>query len=205
LGIVGGSGSGKTTLVAALTERLGPENTCTLAFDAYYLDQGHLELEERHRVNYDHPDSLDTDLYNAHVRELAAGRSVQMPLYDFATHRRTSDTVVIEAAPYVLAEGILVLAIADVREALDCSVYLQTPADVRLERRIIRDSIERGRSEASVRAQFDSSVQPMHAAIVDPSEEHADVVVSHPFTVEDGVSAATDLLRRYHLGEISTG
>lgn len=203
LGIVGGSGSGKTTLVSALTDRLGSHNCCSLAFDAYYLDQGHLELEARHLVNYDHPDSLDIGLYNVHLRELAAGRSIQMPMYDFATHRRTAETVTVEPAVYILAEGILVLAVAEVREVLDCSVFLQAPTEVRLERRIARDSIERGRSEASVRTQFDSSVQPMHAAMVDPSESHADLVMSYPFTVEDGVGEVADLLRRYHLGDIS--
>ncbi len=167
-GISGGSGAGKTTLTRHLLERLGDSDVSVLAFDAYYHDQGHLSPADRSLVNYDHPDSLDHDLFAEHVEALRSGSDVESPVYDFATHTRTNEIQRIEARNVVIVEGILLLSFPAIADGLDLAVFIDVPEDVRLERRITRDVRERGRVPADVRRQFADTVAPMHDTFVEP-------------------------------------
>lgn len=185
LGVAGGSCSGKTTLARRLVFLLGQVETLHLAFDCYYRPLNHLPLEQRHRVNFDHPESLESELFAAHLATLRERRPIARPRYDFASHSREPEADHVEPADAVVADGILLLACPEVRARLDLSVFLDVPEDVRLQRRIARDAVERGRSEESVRRQFADSVAPMHARFVQPGARSADRVVTHPFCIED--------------------
>jgi len=176
-GICGGSGAGKTTLTRRLVEQLGDAHASVLAFDAYYRDLSHLPFAERRRCNYDHPDSLDSELFLEHLDALKCGVSVDVPVYDFSTHTLSGRFERVEAAPLLLVEGILLLALAEAVDRLDYSVFLDVPEDVRLQRRIHRDMTERGRPEDHVRRQFAATVAPMHDAYVQPSRHRADRIV----------------------------
>lgn len=168
-GISGGSGAGKTTLTRQLLARLGPDEVSVLAFDAYYRDQGHLSPADRALVNYDHPDSLDHERFARDVAALRVGKSIERPVYDFATHTRAADEmVVVESRPIVIVEGILLLSFSTVVESLDLAVFIDVPESVRLERRITRDIAERGRDADDVRRQFHATVAPMHDRFVEP-------------------------------------
>jgi uridine kinase len=179
IGICGGSGSGKTRLATELAERLGPERVSILPFDAYYKDLRHLSLEDRATVNFDHPDSLDADLFASHLEGLSQGLDVCVPVYDFNRHQRADDLTILPAREIVIAEGILLFAFPELLERFDLRVFRSAPADLRLSRRLERDVAERGRSPESVRAQFDESVGPMHDQFVDPSAAQAHRVVDH--------------------------
>ena len=176
-GICGGSGAGKTTLTRRLIERLGDGEASVLAYDAYYRDLSHLPFAERRRRNYDHPDSLDSELFLEHLDALRRGVGVDVPVYDFLTHTLSGRFERVEAARLLLVEGILLLALADAVERLDYSVFLDVPEDTRLRRRIHRDMTERGRPEDHVRRQFAATVAPMHDAYVQPSRHRADRIV----------------------------
>ncbi len=173
VGICGGSGAGKTTLTRHILNHLGPEQVSVIAFDSYYRDQGHLTVEQRRVVNYDHPDSLDHDRFVADVESLRSGRHVSVPVYDFNTHTRTEQVVVVEPRPVVIVEGILLLSFEQIAERLDLAVYIDVPEDVRLERRIKRDVAERGREPDDVRRQFAATVAPMHNQFVEPFRHRA--------------------------------
>lgn len=177
LGICGPSGSGKTSLTHALAEQLG-ERADVLAHDAYYRDQSHLAPGARAQVNYDEPAALDNTLFVEHLEALSRGRDVRSPRFDFASHARLTATDTVRPAPLVLVEGILILAVPEVAQALDLRVYVDTPLDLCLERRCERDVAERGRTPESVRAQWQATVLPMHLEHVVPSKACADLVVS---------------------------
>ena len=177
-GISGGSGAGKTTLTRHLLERIGPDRVSVLAFDAYYHDQRHLPLRERSLVNYDHPDSLDHERFATDVEALRRGETIAAPVYDFATHTRTDDVTLIEPRPIVIVEGILLLSFTEIAERLDLAVFIDVPEDVRLERRIKRDVVERGREPDDVRRQFAATVAPMHDTFVEPYRHRADRTVA---------------------------
>jgi len=183
VGVCGGSGSGKSTLAARVAEQweVGQPGAraVVLSFDSYYHDQSHLPMAERALVNYDHPDSLDAGLMASHLRALRAGNSVGVPGYDFATYRRTGDLALVEPADLVLVEGILLFAFADLWELLDYRVFRNCPEPVRFERRLVRDTTERGRTVASVNAQLAANVKPMHDRYVQPHAEAADFVTEH--------------------------
>ena len=176
-GICGGSGAGKTTLTGRLIERLGDGEASVLAYDAYYRDLSHLPFAERRRRNYDHPDSLDSDLFLEHLDALRRGVGVDVPVYDFSTHTLSGRFERVEASRLLLVEGILLLALAGAVERLDYSVFLDVPEDTRLQRRIHRDMTERGRPEDHVRRQFAATVAPMHDAYVQPSRHRADRIL----------------------------
>lgn len=176
-GICGGSGAGKTTLTGRLLERLGADAS-VLAFDAYYRDHSHLPFAERRLCNYDHPDSLDSELFLEHLDALKAGAGVDVPVYDFSTHTLSGRFERVEAAPVLLVEGILLLALAEAVDRLDYSVFLDVPEEIRLQRRIHRDMTERGRPEDHVRRQFAATVAPMHDAYVQPSRHRADRILA---------------------------
>lgn len=183
-GVCGGSGSGKTTLARALFQRLG-DRAGFVAIDSYYNDLAHLSIEQRNLVNFDHPDSLDLDLFVAHLDALRSGMAVEVPRYDFGVHSRTAGADRLEPAEVVITEGILLLADERIRDRLDVIVFLDVPADVRLERRVARDVAERGRTEEGVREVFATVVQPMEELFVLPMREHADTVLAHPFDLVD--------------------
>lgn len=184
VGICGGSGSGKTTLADRIVERLRTERgridaATVLSFDSYYHDRPELDLAERAAVNYDHPASLDHELMIEHLRQLRLGRSVAVPVYDFADHRRSGDLTIVDAADVVVAEGILLFAFPALVTELDYTVFRRCPEPVRFQRRLERDVAERGRSPGSVAAQFAATVKPMHDRFVDPCADCADFVTDH--------------------------
>ena len=176
-GVAGGTGSGKTTVARAILQRIGQENIAYVPHDAYYRHQSHLTLEERRRTNYDHPDSLETPLMIEHIQELALGKPVEIPVYDFTIHLRTSRTLRVEPAPIILVEGILIFAEAELRRLFDIKLYVDTDADIRLIRRLQRDVQQRGRTFESVINQYLTTVRPMHMEFVEPSKRFADVII----------------------------
>ena len=177
IAIAGGSGSGKTTIARSVVDLVGRDKVVYLQQDAYYRDQSHLDLQERARINYDHPDSLESELLAEHLSELRSGRAVERPVYNFTTHMRTDATVRVEPEAVVIVEGILILAEAELRKLLDLSIYIDTDADLRLIRRLQRDIVERGRTIDSVLSQYESTVRPMHLQFVEPSKRYADIIV----------------------------
>jgi len=177
LGIAGGSGSGKSTIAAAILEALPAGGGVLLEQDHYYRSQSHLSLPEREQVNYDHPDSLEFDLLLHHLSELAAGRTITRPSYDFARHDRDPAGQRIEPARVIVVEGIHVLTEERVRAQLDVKLFVDTDADIRLMRRIRRDLEHRGRTFSQVRKQYYETVRPMHIAFVEPSKRFADLIV----------------------------
>ncbi len=177
IGVAGGTGSGKTTVAMKILERVGTEHIAYIPHDAYYRDLSHLPLEERTCINFDHPDSLETELLIQHLRQLKAGQAVEIPVYDFTTHTRTAQTRRVGPALVVLVEGILVFAEPALRELFDVKLYVDTDADIRLIRRIQRDVQERGRSVESVIQQYLNTVRPMHLEFVEPSKRYADVII----------------------------
>ncbi len=186
LGVAGGSGSGKTTVVSQIVRAMEPVPVSLLHHDSYYRDHPDLSAEERARLNYDHPDVLETELLARHLRELVAGRRVEEPVYDFTTHRRTVETRRIEPNPVVIVDGILILAEPELRDLMDIKVFVETDPDLRFIRRLVRDTQERDRSVESVIRQYQETVRPMHLEFVEPSRRHADVIV--PFGRENRVA-----------------
>jgi uridine kinase len=178
-GVAGGTASGKTTVAQAILGAVGAEQVAYLPHDAYYKDMAGLSLEERAQVNYDHPDSLETELLIRHVEQLLADYPVEVPVYDFTIHRRTDRTLRVEPCPIILVDGILIFDQRELRELMDIKVYVDTDADVRFIRRLQRDMDERGRTLESVVAQYMSTVRPMHLKFVEPSRRHADVIIPH--------------------------
>jgi uridine kinase len=177
IGVAGGTGSGKTTVALEILERVGARHVAYIPHDAYYRDHSHMPLEERAQVNYDHPDSLETELLVEQLKELRAGRAIDIPVYDFTTHTRTSETRQVGPAPVILVEGILVFVEAELREIFDVRLYVDTDADVRFIRRLQRDIEERGRSVSSICDQYLYTVRPMHLEFVEPSKRYANVII----------------------------
>ncbi len=177
-GVCGGSGAGKTTLTQHLLKHLGADQVSVLAFDSYYRDQGHLSPADRSLINYDHPDSLDHELFARHVEALRAGYRIHAPVYNFDTHTRSREPITIEPTAIVIVEGILLLSFPAIAENLDLAVFIDVPVEVRLARRIKRDCAERGRDEQDVRRQFSATVAPMHDQFVEPYRHLADRTVA---------------------------
>ncbi len=177
IGVAGGSGSGKTVITEAIIAAAAPSQVTLLQHDAYYRHRPDLTYEERTRVNYDHPASLDTELLVEHLSALVAGGAAEVPVYDFATHLRTPETIRITPTDVILVEGILVLAEPGLRELMDLKLFVDTDADVRLARRARRDVAERGRSVDSVLDQWEATVRPMYLEFVEPSRRHADLII----------------------------
>jgi uridine kinase len=176
-GVAGGSGSGKTTVAESVLAQLGTGQIAHLPHDAYYRNFSGLTLEERRQVNFDHPESLETELLIAHVRELVAGRPIPLPVYDFAQYRRTAQTIPINPSPIILVEGILIFDNAALRELMDVKIYVDVEPDIRFIRRMERDVQERGRALDSIIEQYMSTVRPMHLQFVEPSKRYADVII----------------------------
>lgn len=176
-GVAGGTASGKTTVARAVLEAVGASQIAYMPHDAYYRDQPQLTFEERSQLNYDHPNSLETKLMVKQIKQLLQGQAVHVPVYDFTTHRRTQETVLVEPAPIILVDGILIFTKRRLRELMDIKVYVDTDADVRFIRRLQRDMEERGRSLQSVVTQYLETVRPMHLKFVEPSKRFADVII----------------------------
>jgi uridine kinase len=176
-GVAGGTASGKTTVAQAILEAVGASQVAYMPHDAYYRDQPNLTPEERRQLNYDHPNSLETKLMVKHIKQLLKGKAIQLPVYDFTMDRRTDETVLVEPAPIILVDGILIFTKRRLRELMDIKVYVDTDADVRFIRRLQRDIEERGRSLQSVVMQYLETVRPMHIKFVEPSKRFADVII----------------------------
>lgn len=177
LGIAGGSGSGKSTIAKSILEALPPGAGVLLQQDHYYKPLTHLPPEERERVNFDHPDSLELDLLATHIDALCSGNAIERPTYDFTRHDRVPQGVRIEMTPVIVVEGILVLADEGLRSRFEVKLFVDTDADIRLMRRIRRDLEHRGRTFANVRKQYYETVRPMHMAFVEPSKRFADIII----------------------------
>ena len=177
IGVAGGSGSGKTTVVRRIVESLGNDQVTVLEHDRYYRDRSALRLEERAAMNYDHPDALDTDLMVRHLIELREGRSVEVPVYDFARYARLAATETAQPRRTIIAEGILIFTDPALRALLDVKIFVDADDDIRFIRRLTRDVAERGRTMDSVVDQYQSTVKPMHLEFVEPSKRYADVIV----------------------------
>ncbi|MCA9657030.1 MAG: uridine kinase [Myxococcales bacterium] len=177
IGIAGGSGSGKTTIAHKIAAAVPPESVSIIEHDAYYRDRQDLTFDERCQLNFDHPESLETELLIEHLRRLREGAPIMAPIYDFKTHRRQTEHRKVESTPVIIVEGILVLVDPLLRAQLDAKIYVDTDADIRAFRRIRRDIEQRGRTFESVREQYYRSVRPMHLQYVEPSKRWADLII----------------------------
>lgn len=196
VGVAGGSGAGKSALCRALAGALGPEQVSTLCHDAYYRDRRDLPAAERATLNYDIPDALDTALFLEHLRALRAGRPVRPPRYCFVTHRRIGEDPIVEPRAVLLVEGILLLHEDEARALLDLTVFVDVPDQVRLARRIARDTGERGRTRRSVLAQFEATVRGAHATYVEPTKALAHLVLDNGGRVDRVAEIATAVIRQ---------
>ncbi|MEZ5346162.1 MAG: uridine kinase [Pyrinomonadaceae bacterium] len=177
IGICGGTGSGKTTVTKKVVERVGAENVLLIEQDSYYIDLAEISLEERRRVNFDHPDSVDFEAIAGHLTLLRKGEAVEMPVYNFATHTREQENLVVKPKPVIILEGILIFSQPKIVELLDVKIFIDTPADIRLMRRIRRDIEERGRTLELTLAQYENTIRPMHKKYVEPSKDEADIII----------------------------
>jgi uridine kinase len=177
IGIAGGTGSGKTTVARALYDRVGRDRIEWISHDSYYREFEGLSQDELHRINFDHPDSLESELLARHIDVLRKGSAVEVPVYDFATYARKPETQRVEPRKVVIIEGILVLAEPELRRRIDIKLFVDTPPDIRFMRRLMRDIRSRGRSLESVVEQYLTTVRPMHEEFVEPSKRYADLII----------------------------
>lgn len=177
IGVAGGSGSGKTTVSTYIQDVVGSDHITYLQHDDYYRDNPQLQLKERERVNYDHPESLETSLLVEHLQALRNNEPVRVPMYNFATHRRMEESRRVQPNRVILVEGILIFVEPDLRALMDMRIFVDTDADLRFIRRLKRDMHERGRSLDSVIEQYTKTVRPMHLEFVEPSKRYADIIV----------------------------
>jgi uridine kinase len=203
IGICGGTGSGKTTVARRILENVSQEQVIFLQQDGYYRNLGDMPVELRHRINFDHPDALDNDLFTNHVKALRAGEAVEMPVYDFSKHARTNQTVHIEPKPILILEGILIFVDAALRELMDIKIFVDTADDLRFIRRLQRDVQERGRTVESVIKQYLDTVRPMHEQFVEPSKRFADVVIPEGGYNEVGIDLISGKIRAQLRQELS--
>lgn len=177
IGIAGGTGSGKTTVAREITAHISSENIVLIEQDSYYKAQHELTFEERTRTNYDHPDAFDTELLIEHLYRLIDRRGIVKPVYNFAEHTRAEEVVAVEPRDVIILEGILILEDRRLRELMDIKIYVDTDADVRFVRRLLRDIQQRGRTVESVVDQYMSVVRPMHLRFIEPTKRYADVII----------------------------
>jgi uridine kinase len=177
IAVAGGSGSGKTTVVREIIRNIGRSHVTVIHHDSYYRDVKHLPLEERVKINYDHPDSLETTLLIQHLHQLRRGESVEVPVYDFTAHARAEETERMEPRKVVIVDGLLILWDRDLRQMMDIKVFVDTDGDLRFIRRLSRDIQERGRTAESVIEQYITTVRPMHLEFVEPSKRYADIII----------------------------
>lgn len=198
IGIAGGTGSGKTTVARGIYDRVGRDRIEWISHDSYYRNFEGLSAEERHRINFDHPDSLETELLVRHLDVLIKGSSVDVPVYDFTTHsRKLDESHHVQPRKVLIVEGILILAEPELRKRIDIKLFVDTPADIRFVRRLMRDIRSRGRSLESVVEQYVTTVRPMHEEFVEPSKRYADLII--PEGGENQVALDAIISRVEHL------
>jgi uridine kinase len=177
IGITGGTGSGKSTIAREIYKKFGERCIAMIEQDSYYKDQSHLSFDERIKTNYDHPDAFDTSLIVEHLNMLISEKAIEKPIYDFEVHTRKVETKKLEPRDIVIVEGILILQEPEIRDLLDIKIYVDTDADVRIIRRLIRDINERGRTIDSVINQYLNVVRPMHLQFTEPTKRYADIII----------------------------
>lgn len=177
IGIAGGTGSGKTTIARRIAASVPVESVTIIEHDSYYRDRSDLSEDERAKLNFDHPDSLESELLMAHLSALKKGEAVEIPIYDFTTHARKKQTEHVSPTPVIIVEGILTFVDPRLRELFDVKIFVDTDSDIRVFRRIRRDIEQRGRDFASIREQYYESVRPMHLMFVEPSKRWADIII----------------------------
>lgn len=197
VGIAGGTGSGKTTVARNIVRGLPLGTGVLLEHDGYYRDFSHLDVEERAQINFDHPDALETVLLMQHIDMLRQGQAIEKPRYDYVTHTRSKDKVVVEPVPVVVVEGILIFTDAELRKAFDIRIFVDTDADIRVLRRLARDTKERGRSIESVIRQYYATVRPMHLEFVEPSKRWADLIIPEGGHNAIALDLVIEKLRRF--------
>lgn len=202
IGIAGGTGSGKTTVTNKILESIDPQRVVVIQHDSYYKDLSAFDGRSPDQINFDHPSTLETELLISHIRSLREGKTVDQPIYNFATYRRMSETKRLEPREVIILEGILIFVEATLRQLMDIKIFIDTDADERLIRRIRRDTMERGRSIDSIIQQYISTVKPMHLQFVEPSKQWADIIiprgVENTVAVDMVVTKIRSLLREKH-------
>jgi len=177
IGIAGGTGSGKTTVVEQIVEELPAGEVCVISQDSYYRDTSHLPLEERTKINFDHPQAIDFELLAKHLKQLRAGKSIEQPIYSFIEHNRTGETITTHPKKVVIVEGILILTNKSIRDMLDIKLFVHADSDERLIRRINRDIQDRGRTIEEVLERYKTTLKPMHQQFIEPTKEYADIII----------------------------
>lgn len=195
VGVAGGSASGKTTIVKKISEYFGSD-IVVISHDSYYKAHDEMDFSERCKLNYDHPESFESEKMAEDVRKLMAGESIRMPVYDYTIHNRSSETILVEPRNVIILEGILILENKELRDLMDVKVYVDTDADERLMRRIKRDMKERARSIESILEQYAGTVKLMHEEFVEPSKKYADVIIPRGGENEPGINMLQDYLQR---------
>ena len=199
IAVAGGSASGKTTVVKKIIERLNSKDITVITHDDYYKDLSELPLEERKKVNFDHPDSLDNDLFVAQLTQLLQGYSIEKPTYDFVVHNRSHETTTIKPTRIIIAEGILVLEDERVRDLATIKLFVESDDDIRFIRRLVRDTKERGRSIESVINQYLTTVKPMYYSFIKPTKRYADMIIpndsNHDVAVDCIARMINDMLK----------
>lgn len=177
IGIAGGTGSGKTTVVRKIIERLPKGEVAVLPQDSYYRDSSHLPIEKRQEINFDHPNSIEFELLQDHIKQLKAGVAIKQPIYSYLTCTRSEETILVQPTEVVIVEGILTLTQPELRDLMDIKVFVDCDADDRLNRVIKRDIVERGRSVEKVLARYEETLKPMHLQFIEPTKRYADIIV----------------------------
>lgn len=203
IGIAGGTGSGKTTVVKKIMEALHGEEVAVIPQDSYYNDNTHLSMEERRKINYDHPDAFDWDLLCRHISDLKSGKAIEQPTYDYITSNRQAETVHVEPCKVIIIEGIMALYRKDLREQMNLKIYVDTDADVRLIRNILRDTVERGRTTEMVISRYLDVLKPMHEEFIEPTKRFADLIVPEGGDNHEAINILETHIQ-HKLKEIST-
>ncbi len=199
VGIAGGTGSGKTTVVRKVIEKLPKACVTVIPQDSYYKDNSHLPLEERQKINFDHPDAIEWSLLVKHIKEFKQQKHINQPIYSYLTCIRSEETILIKPSPIVIIEGILILGHKELRNLMDLKVFVSADADDRLARVIQRDIIERGRSVSTVLERYEKTVKPSHLQFIEPTKRYADIIVPQG----GNNSVAIDLLTKFILQNLS--
>lgn len=194
IGIAGGTASGKTTFVKLLKQSLAGKNVNFITIDDYYKSLNHLSIEERNEVNFDHPNAIDFDLLEEHIKQLLNGEAFEKPEYCFKTHDRLTSSSTVNPTKVTIIEGILGLSVPEIRNLCDYKIFIDTPEEIRLERRLIRDINERGRTKENVISQLNKTTIPMHKQFVEPSKQYADFIVDGTKNLTEAVQKICDLI-----------
>ena len=197
IGIAGGTGSGKTTVVNRIIGRLNPGDVTVIPQDAYYRDNAHLSLEERQKINFDHPDSLEFELLIDHIKRLKRGEQVHQPIYSYLTCTRSEETTIIKPQKVIIIEGILCLQSEELRQLMDIKIFVDSEADVRLSRVIRRDMIERGRDVNKILQRYEETVRPSHLQFIEPSKRYADIIVPEGGENKVAINIITQYIKKH--------